>query len=318
MRVISFNINSIRKRMHQLIAIIDVFDPDVICLQETKVQDKDFDVLTVQNLGYHAVFYGQKTHYGVAILSKCAPMASQLGFGINSGDDSEQRRFIHARYHIDGINLDVLNGYFPQGQSIDTPKFDQKREFYARITDYAQNLRAQNRHVIIAGDMNIAPNDSDVGFDEKRAQDWRTRGICSFLDSERKWYARMADGFCDSYLLARDTLDDDKKTLAKSATLSWFDYRDNGFYLNPRQGLRIDHILASANLAKTVSGAGISYLIRAMNEPSDHAPIWADFDLSLLDKQKPDNLDNHHDTQNNDDRTQSAQENITSGQGQLW
>ena len=116
---ISFNINGIRARQHQLEAMREVMDPDVVGLQETKVHDAQFPLDDVESLGYHVEYFGQKGHYGVALLSKVAPIFVQKGFP--GEDEDAQRRFIHARYEFEGQEIDVLNGYFPQGESQDHP-----------------------------------------------------------------------------------------------------------------------------------------------------------------------------------------------------
>jgi exodeoxyribonuclease-3 len=130
-------------------------------------------------------------------------------------------------------------------------------------------LKDQQRSLILMGDMNIAPQDVDIGIGEKNAKRWLSQGTCSFLPEEREWYQA---------LLASDLHDTYRQLYADSnERFSWFDYRSKGFDDEPKRGLRIDHILMSADLAAKLNGAGISYELRAMEKPSDHAPIWADF-----------------------------------------
>lgn len=265
---VSFNINSIRLRLHQLEYIKKTLEPDIIGIQETKVQDKDFPSDELQKLGYHAVFWGQKTHYGVALLSRQPPIFVQKGF-IDDNEDS-QRRFIHARYELAGKSIDVLNGYFPQGESCHhASKFPLKRQYYADITTYVKKLLAQKRSVVLMGDMNVAPQDCDVGIGEKTANRWLAQGVCSFLPQERAWYQSLLQtGLVDTYRSLHGGSDD---------KFSWFDYRSKGFDSTPKQGLRIDHILSSLDLNNQLIAADIDYEVRAMPKPSDHAPIWAKF-----------------------------------------
>lgn len=266
-RFVSFNINGLRARPHQLQAIRDIIDPDVIGLQETKVHDEAFPLTMVRDLGYHVEYFGQKSHYGVALLSKTAPMLVQKGF-LHDMPDS-QRRFIHARYDFGGKPIDVLNGYFPQGENRDHPtKFPMKREFYQNLTNYINDLRKDGSSLIVMGDMNIAPDDLDIGIGEKNAQRWLKNGVCSFLPEERGWYAN---------LMATDLQDTYRTLYPEGDALSWFDYRSKGFDDTPKRGLRIDHILMSPDLRDKLNGAGVSYALRGMEKPSDHAPIWADF-----------------------------------------
>ena len=272
-RFVSFNINGIRARQHQLEAVREVIDPDVMGLQETKVHDDQFPLSDIEGLGYHVEYFGQKGHYGVALLSKKAPIFVQKGF---PGEDSEaQKRFIHARYEIEGREVDVLNGYFPQGESQDHPtKFPMKRAYYADLMAYIDTLKAEGRSLIVMGDMNIAPEDIDIGIGEANAKRWLKNRKTSFLPEEREWYAA---------LMARKLTDTYRLHYPESTELySWFDYRSRGFNDDPKRGLRIDHILCTADLKEKSVDAGISYELRAMEKPSDHAPIWSAFDLGRV------------------------------------
>ncbi|WP_019518798.1 exodeoxyribonuclease III [Faucicola boevrei] len=265
-RFVSFNINGIRARQHQLEALTDVIAPDIIGLQETKVHDDAFPLADVEKLGYHVEFFGQKSHYGVALLSKTTPIFVQKGF-IGASDD-EQKRLIHARYDFNGTQIDVLNGYFPQGENRSHPtKFPMKQYFYQRLTDYILALKDENRQLIVMGDMNIAPQDNDVGIGEKNAKRWLSQGTCSFLPEEREWYKT---------LLNTDLHDTYRHLHADGDALSWFDYRSKGFDDTPKRGLRIDHILCSSDLLPSVKASGVSYELRGMEKPSDHAPVWVD------------------------------------------
>lgn len=269
-RFVSFNINGIRARQHQLEAVREVIDPDVMGLQETKVHDDQFPLSDIESLGYHVEYFGQKGHYGVALLSKAAPIFVQKGF---PGEDEEaQKRFIHARYEFEGREVDVLNGYFPQGESQDHPtKFPMKRAYYANLMAYIDTLKAEGRSIIVMGDMNIAPEDIDIGIGEVNAKRWLKNRKTSFLPEEREWY---------SALMSRELTDTYRLHYPESTELySWFDYRSRGFNDEPKRGLRIDHILCTSDLIDKCIDAGISYELRAMEKPSDHAPIWSAFDL---------------------------------------
>ena len=129
MRIVSFNINSIRARPHQLEHIRDVLKPDVIGLQETKVNDPDFPLEVIEEIGYHAEYWGQKGHYGVALLSKDKPLAIQKGF--IDDDDDEQKRFIQGTYQFNDSKIIIMNGYFPQVENINHKyKFPKKIKYY--------------------------------------------------------------------------------------------------------------------------------------------------------------------------------------------
>ncbi|WP_404362488.1 exodeoxyribonuclease III [Marinobacter sp.] len=270
MMFVSFNVNSIRTRLHQLEAVIEAHQPDIIGLQETKVNDPDFPVAAINALGYHVHFHGQKTHYGVALLSRMAPKRISMGF---PGDDEfAQKRLITGHFDVNGQPLVVINGYFPQGESRKHPvKFPAKEKFYADLMSYLDELRQEHPNIIVMGDMNISPTDMDIGIGEDNAKRWLRTGKCSFLPEEREWLAQVEGrGLTDTfrYLYPAD-----------ASTFSWFDYRSGGFDREPKRGLRIDLIMASEALLPKAKAAGVSYEIRAMERPSDHCPVWAEFDL---------------------------------------
>ncbi len=272
MKIVSFNTNGIRARPHQMQAVAEQLRPDIIGVQETKVQDLDFPLGMVTSLGYQAAYYGQKSHYGVAVLSRTLPVAVSRGFPLD--DQDAQRRLITATFALaDGRSLSVLNCYFPQGESRDhQTKFDAKRRFYGDLLEHLQQHYDPQQPVVVLGDMNVAPLDLDIGIGEDNARRWLKSGKCSFLPEERDWLQALMDwGLVDTY--RRCHADDGDR-------FSWFDYRSRGFEREPRRGLRIDLILATAPLAEVCRDAGIDYAIRAMEKPSDHCPVWADFDIA--------------------------------------
>ncbi|MDJ0834376.1 MAG: exodeoxyribonuclease III [Gammaproteobacteria bacterium] len=265
MKIVSFNVNSLRQRLHQLQAVIDKHDPVFIGLQETKVQDKDFPLESIRDMGYHALFMGQKTHYGVALLSKQPCNSSQLGF---PGDDEDaQKRFIGGSYTIEGEDWYIYNGYFPQGESRDHPvKFPAKEKFYRDLNAFITTTHNPQQPVVIMGDYNIAPDDKDIGIGEDNAKRWLRTGKTSFLPEERTWFEALCQlGYHDGFRVVHPDQDQ---------LFSWFDYRSRGFEREPRRGLRIDHVLVTERLKNNVSAAGIDYDIRSLAKPSDHAPVW--------------------------------------------
>ncbi|WP_159564501.1 exodeoxyribonuclease III [Budvicia diplopodorum] len=268
MKFISFNINGLRARPHQLAAIIEQHQPDVIGLQETKVHDDMFPLEAVSQYGYHVFYHGQKGHYGVALLTKQQPIAVRKGFPTD--DEDSQRRIIMADLATPMGTLTVINGYFPQGESRDHPtKFPAKQKFYADLQHYLEQQLTPDSPVIVMGDVNISPTDSDIGIGEDNRKRWLRTGKCSFLPEEREWMQKLKNwGLVDTFRHAHPDATD---------RYSWFDYRSSGFDEN--RGLRIDLVLASRSLAPHCIATGIDYNIRAMEKPSDHAPIWAEFTL---------------------------------------
>ncbi len=268
MKAISFNVNSIRTRLHQLQAVIDNHSPDFIGLQETKVNDPDFPLADIEALGYHVEFFGQKTHYGVAIMSK-HPF-KQVIKGFPGDDEDAQRRFIGGVFDTPLGEVTLLNGYFPQGENrAHEKKFPAKEKFYADLNSYLQTHHTPEQQIIVMGDMNISHQDCDIGIGEDNRKRWLRTGKCSFLPEEREWLNTLLGwGLKDSFrTLNPDTAD----------KFSWFDYRSGGFEDNPKRGLRIDLILATQSLLDKCVDTGIDYDVRGMEKPSDHCPIWASF-----------------------------------------
>ena len=271
MRIVSFNVNGVRARPHQLKELVERYQPDIIGLQETKVQDSEFPLSMIEDLGYHADFHGQKGHYGVALMSR--QPALEIIRGLPGDGEDSQKRLITGVYPAEGGKpLRVINGYFPQGESRDHPqKFPAKRAFYAGLNAWLNQEFSPDEYLAVIGDMNIAPQDNDIGIGPDNMKRWLRTGKCSFLPEEREWLQQLLDwGLHDSW---RELHPDE------SQTFSWFDYRSRGFDRNPKRGLRIDLLLSSHALADKLEDAGIAYDIRGMEKPSDHCPVWMDVAL---------------------------------------
>jgi len=280
MKIVSFNVNSVRMRLHQLAQVIDTHNPEFIGLQETKVQDHDFPLAAIEDLGYQAIYMGQKTHYGVALLSRTTCLKPIYGFPTDT--DDSQKRFIGGQFEVKGKAISVFNGYFPQGESRDHPtKFPAKAKFYRDLNDFVQSTDMAaippietpliNSPTIIMGDYNISPQDIDIGIGPDNAKRWLKTGKSSFLPEEREWYDKLCSlGLSDGFRLCYPIEDN---------VFSWFDYRSKGFDAEPKRGLRIDHLLVSDQLKSMVTNAGVDYAVRAMEKPSDHAPTWIELDF---------------------------------------
>ncbi|NHI00095.1 MULTISPECIES: exodeoxyribonuclease III [Oceanimonas] len=267
MKVISFNINGLRARLHQLQALIDKHNPDIIGLQEIKVHDEAFPLEAVQAMGYHVYFHGQKGHYGVALLSREPAAAIQKGFPTDEGD--AQRRMIIGRFtRPNGSPVTVLNGYFPQGENRKhETKFPAKERFYQDLQHYLNEYHQPDEALVVIGDMNISHTDLDIGIGEPNRKRWLRDGKCSFLPEEREWMERLLGwGLHDTWR---------RQNPDNADTYSWFDYRSKGF--DDNRGLRIDLILATQPLLERLADTGIDYELRGIEKPSDHAPIWASF-----------------------------------------
>ena len=269
-RTMSFNVNGIRSRLNQLEIILEKHSPTIVGLQEIKVSDEEFPIQAITEMGYEVSYFGQKGHYGVALLSKTSPVNVIKGFPTD--DNESQKRIIHGHYQYGSATIHVINGYFPQGENRSHPtKFPAKEKFYSDLGMYMRDNLEQNDYVVVMGDMNVAPKNIDVGIGPDNMKRWLQRGICCFLPEERTWLdSIMSFPLFDTY----------RHLHCNDLEYSWFDYRSRGFDQDPKRGLRIDLILSSQSLLPRMIDAGIDVEARGLEKPSDHCPVWADFELS--------------------------------------
>ncbi len=266
MKIISFNVNGIRARQHQVEEIKKTLNADIIGMQEVKATPDQFPMEWAQELGLPAQVHSQKAHYGVATMANLEAVAVHKGFPTD--DDDSQKRFIHTEYkESDGSSLHILNGYFPQGENrTHETKFPAKKKYYEDLLTYLNANFTSKDNVIVMGDINVAPSDSDIGIGDNNSKRWLKTGKCAFLPEEREWLQKIYDwGLSDSYRTLNPNVND---------RFSWFDYRSKGFDDTPKRGLRIDVILITKPLIERLINAGIDYSIRGMEKPSDHAPIF--------------------------------------------
>lgn len=249
--VASWNVNSIRARSAHLTEWLALVAPDVLGLQETKVQDHEFPQDELRALGYHCVFSGQKSYNGVAVLSR--EPVEVIATAI-PGFADEQRRVLAVAC----AGFVFLNLYVPNGSSVGSDKYAYKLAWLTALNEWVAELLATHGDLVIVGDFNIAPDDRDVHDPEA----WRGQILCS--DAEREQLARLCgQGLTDVF----------RRFDQPPASFSWWDYRAGGFRRN--LGLRIDLILATARLAATVASCDIDLTPRRWDKPSDHAPVLA-------------------------------------------
>ncbi|PYL69181.1 MAG: exodeoxyribonuclease III [Verrucomicrobia bacterium] len=252
MKIVSWNINSLRKRQDRLFDWLEAIKPDIVCLQETKCPDDQFPALALQAVGYRSAYHGEKSYNGVAILAKREPRDVRPSLCDEVVDP--QARVIAATIG----HLRVFSIYAPNGQAVGSPAYEYKLNWYRRLRDCVANEKSLD--VIVCGDFNVAPEDIDV-YDPDL---WR--GAIMASESERAAFREL----CKIGL--RDTL----RTHHKEGELyTWWDYQMRAFEKN--RGLRIDAVLASEKLATKCIAAGIDREMRKGKEPSDHAPVWAEF-----------------------------------------
>lgn len=267
MKIVSFNINGIRAHFHQLYEIVKKYDPDIIGLQETKVENSLFPKDGFDHK-YHIYLNGRKSYHGVALFSKKKLFDINIRFF--KENSNEEHRVISANIFFQETEIQIINIYCPQGENRNNKiKFNKKKNFYKNLIKYVQKKIFENKNIILMGDMNISPEDQDIGIDPYHQNRWINLGKCGFLPEERIWMKKLKSfGLIDTYT---------KRNFFKKNKFSWFDYRSNGF-LN-KVGLRIDFILVSKKLFDSCRSSGIDYSIRSMKRPSDHAPIWAFFEI---------------------------------------
>ena len=256
MRIASWNINSLRKRIDRLLEWLTATSPDIVCLQETKCTDEQFPELALRAAGYHSAFHGQKSYNGVAVLSKTEPRDLRAGLCDEVEDD-------HARAIAVTIgDVRVFSVYAPNGQAVGSPAYEYKIQWYARLRACLEKIEHRAKNLAVCGDFNVAPRDEDIHDPVL----WRGAIMCS--DGERAAFQQL----CDFGL--KDTL---RLHHSEAGLFSWWDYRMLAFPKN--RGLRIDAILANTSLAARCTDAGIDREMRKGKDPSDHAPVWAEFDV---------------------------------------
>jgi len=247
----AWNVNSLNVRLPRLLAWLATNKPDVVCLQETKLEDHKFPVVDIAAAGYTAHFTGQKTYNGVAILARDGLAVTDVAAGIPGLEDT-QKRVLAAT--IAGIR--VVDVYVPNGQSVDSDKYRYKLDWCAAAAAFVRDELSRHANVAVLGDFNVAPEDRDVHDPAL----WAGQVLCT--GPERAAFGEfLAAGLKDSFRLFEQP----------PATFSWWDYRMLAFPKN--RGLRIDHILLSAPLAERCTSSRIDRNERKGEKPSDHAPV---------------------------------------------
>ncbi len=257
MKIATFNANSIRSRVDAIRRWLRLNRPDVLCVQETKVSDSEFPALTFRELGYHAVYRGEKSYNGVATLSLTPPDA--VAYGMDDGKSADATRLIATRHD----HVHIVNTYVPQGRAIDHPMYAYKREWFERLRAYFNRHFTPRQWVVWLGDLNVAPEPIDV-----HNPDRQTQHVC-FHEAVRHAFAMVCSwGFIDVVRLHHP----------EPGLYSFFDYRTAGD-VKKNMGWRVDHILTTRPLAQRCTKAWIDLQPRLQPHPSDHTFVIAEFDL---------------------------------------
>jgi exodeoxyribonuclease III len=254
MGLVTWNVNSLKVRLPHLQTLLQEYTPSVVCLQETKTEDRTFPKESIEQLGYSVIYHGQKTYNGVAILS--LEQMSDVHIGIPDFQDDQAR--VIAATSADGVR--VINVYVPNGDSLESPKFQYKLGWLRAFVDYVRREVKSYSSLAILGDFNIAPKEEDV-YD---ADTFREKVLCT--TQERDLFQELLSlGF-------HDGLDG---FLGEQDRFTWWDYRMNAF--RRKLGLRIDHILMSENTRQKCVSVEVLKSFRKLERPSDHAPVMASF-----------------------------------------
>ena len=257
MRIATWNVNSIKQRLDNIVAWLAARAPDVVCLQETKCIDQDFPRERFESLGYNVAIHGQKAFNGVAFLSKLP--FDEVTPGLSGDDTDSQARFLEAQFSTKGGVLRVANLYLPNGNPPETDKYTYKISWMRRLLAYARERLMLEEPFIMAGDYNVIPTPIDV----PNPAAWVNDAL--FLPQTREKFRTLTNlGLTDAI---RATSDD-------KGLYTFWDYQAGAWQKN--RGLRIDHMLLSPQAADKLTNAGIDKHVRAWERPSDHVPVYID------------------------------------------
>jgi exodeoxyribonuclease III len=264
MKIATFNVNGIKSRLPNLLQWLEREQPDIACLQELKALDDSFPQAELRDVGYHALWRGQRSWNGVAILARgTLPVEIRRDLPGDPADD-------HSRYleaAVDGIVVVCL--YLPNGNPQPGPKFDYKLTWFERFIEHAKGLYQSGHPVVMAGDYNVVPTD----FDIYNPRSWLKDALLQ--PETRECYQR---------LLKQGWVDSIRHLHPDEAIFTFWDYFRK--HWDRDAGLRIDHLLLNAPLARCLADAGVDRWVRGEAHASDHAPTWVKLDLNKLPKKK--------------------------------
>ena len=256
MRIVTWNVNSIRRREEIVLAWLETNKPDVMLFQETKVTDDKFPSSGIEGLGYHLAIHGQPSLNGVAIASLEPLTNVRMGLPGEPGD--EQARYIEA----DTGGLRVASVYVPNGTEVGSDKFAYKLRFFNRLRDHAADLLEEERAFVIGGDYNVAPDPIDVYDPDDCRGD-----ICFHDDERRNFRALLGIGLYDTFRCVHPS----------KRQFTWWDLRGGAWERD--EGMRIDHLVASPQAVDRLDGVGADTPARAGKGVSDHIPVWCDLEF---------------------------------------
>lgn len=258
MLIATFNANSIRTRLPIILDWIREQQPDILCIQETKVQDHQFPFQVFEQEGLHVAFRGEKSYNGVAIVSREPPDA--VAFGLDDDASPDETRFCHATFG----EIQIVNTYVPQGREIEHPMYQYKLEWFRRLRRWFDHHTTPQTPLVWLGDLNVAPDMADIHNAEKQ-----THHVCFHVDVRNAFAETCNWGFTDVF----------RHFHPEAGQFTFFDYRTPNA-VKRGMGWRIDHILATKPLAACATDAGIDLAPRLLPKPSDHTFLYARFDTT--------------------------------------
>jgi|TARA_B110000438_G_scaffold244930_1_gene245638 exodeoxyribonuclease-3 len=253
MKISSWNVNSVRARIINIISYLKFSNPDILLIQEIKTEEKNFPYDDFKNIGYKSYVFGQKSYNGVAFLSKVNINKIDINF---IKDKKKQSRIISGEFKKKSKTIKLINIYVPNGNPINTEKYDYKKNWYNAFNKKIKKTLLENKNIIIGGDFNIIPDENDV-YDHKKY----TNDALFILEMRKKYRELVNLGFQDIY---RHFNKNDQE-------YTFWDYMAGSWQKN--HGMRIDHFLISNNLLSDIKGINIDKKQRSKLKPSDHTPI---------------------------------------------
>lgn len=256
MRIATYNVNGVNGRLPILLRWLEETKPDVVCLQELKAPQEKFPLQAIQDAGYHAIWQGQKSWNGVAILSRYGEI-QELRRGLPDDPDEGQSRYIEA--FINGVLIGCL--YLPNGNPAPGPKFDYKLKWFEQLKVHAAKLIASDIPVVLTGDYNVMPTEKDVYKPERWVKDALFRP-----ETREAFHSLVAQGWTDAI----------RALYPEETIYTFWDYFRNAYGRDA--GLRIDHFLLSPELKDKLKAAGVDKHVRGWEKSSDHAPVWIEIE----------------------------------------
>jgi len=261
--IATWNVNSVKARLPNLLQWLQEKSPDIVLLQEIKTIEDTFPTEAIEDLGYNLAIKGQKTYNGVAILSRFPIDQDSIIRQLPGDDEDSQARYIEAVISLPGEAIRVTSVYVPNGNAVDSDKFAYKMAFFERLHQHCQTLLTYDEKLVVGGDYNVAPQDIDV-YNPNHLRET----VCFHPDEQAHFQSLLHLGLTDAWRACHPN----------AQQFSWWDYRGGSWQNN--KGMRIDFLLLSAQAADCMTDCDIDDATRGQEKASDHAPVWCKLETS--------------------------------------